>query len=138
MSLLTLVLFATIAAMWVRPYFLAPPQWRDYSPKELRLQRDQGRIVAVYFRADWWSGFDHLQTELLDDESISVIRKNNVVLMVANIEQDDSDAIAELEQASGMKLIPPVVIYSPNETSALGKNSINASAFTETLSRLAK
>ena len=137
-SLLALILIATFATIWIRPYFLPPLQWQEFSSAELRTQRDLGKTVIVYFRDDWWDGFDQLQTELLDSQSMSAIRKHNGVLMVASNTLNNNDAEIELKRVSGSNIIPTVVVYCPKKSVSVLKHPVTASALADTLYRIAK
>ena len=136
LSLLLLVVAGSIVAILVRPHFAPPLKWREFSASELRAQQGLGHPVVVFYRDDWWQGFDDLQNQLITDESELAIRKSGAVLMVANNTLKNTTVESELIRVAGTNFMPTVAIYSSQRSPILLRRRITASTLVDALSQL--
>ena len=125
-TILLLTLVLAFVANRARPYFMGPPKWQEFSTFELKRELERGRTVVVYFRDDWWHGFDQLESDLLTKELAIAMRKNNSVMMIANETLRNPQAETELKKVSGSNHIPAIAIYSSNKSARILEDPIEA------------
>lgn len=124
-TLLLMFLAVAVGTVWVRPYFLPLPQWQEFSMAELHANQKLGKPVIVYFRDDWWHGFDQLQTELLSAKLGRAIHRYDVALMVASKTGSNSMAASELSRVCesnkihNRRRVPAVAVYTPRQSPIL-------------------
>ena len=123
-SLLLTALVVAIVANIIRPYFLTPPKWHEFSVGDLERELDRGRTVVVYFRDDWSSGFDDSEPVLLNGELTYALNKNNAIIMIANRTLSNAKTETELRRISDSNEIPAVAVYSPDKSVKLLEHPI--------------
>ena len=78
----------------------------------------------VYFRDDWSSGFDDLESVLLNGKLTYALNKNKAIIMIANRTLSNAKTETELRRISDSNQIPAVAVYSPDNSVKLLEHPI--------------
>ena len=78
----------------------------------------------VYFRDDWSSGFDDLESVLLNGKLTYALNKNKAIIMIANRTLSNAKTETELRRISDSNQIPAVSVYSPDNSVKLLEHPI--------------
>ena len=87
--------------------------WIPFSPTELEKHIKEGRVVLVFFYADWSLESNLLKTDVLETRKMHhFIASNGVVAMMADYSRDDATVKRALRQLSSVHYVPIIAIFS--------------------------
>jgi thiol:disulfide interchange protein DsbD len=121
-----LVGFAAALLLLV-PSFLAartltyhPHDWVPYSDAALAQAKASGKPVLVEFTADWCGNCHFVEGFVLNNRGVvATLKKHDVVMVKADVTEDDSPAKPLLGELNPAGAIPLTVIYSPHRRDPL-------------------
>lgn len=132
---------AALLAIWIRPLVVGCPLWTPFSIEALAEHREKNRMVLVYFRDDWWQGFEKIELEELQTERIEQeLRYSSAVSLIANETLLHTETRDELFRISGSVNLPVVAVYPRNSSSPpiVVKGAIDEKAILDAISRARK
>ena len=102
-----------------RAFFVDWPLWTPFSIQALEKSRSQGRTVIVYYRDDWWIGFERLQEKELETRRVErELRRFSIVSMLAHRSLESPEICSEMIRVAGSKNLPLVVVYPADKSRA--------------------
>jgi thiol:disulfide interchange protein DsbD len=124
------------ALLLVVPSFLVardltyhPHQWVAFSDAALAQARASGKPVLVEFTADWCGNCHFVEGLVLNNRGVvATLKKHDVVMVKADVTDDDAPAKPLLGELSPASAIPLTVIYSPHRDAPIMLRGIYSKA----------
>lgn len=119
-SLLLAITVAGVASLYLK-YLLdsRPPEWTDFSTKELSRHQQDRRVVLLVFTADW-DITSALTKRTLERPRVSRwLRRHDAIVMRADASKPASPVHGKLAELTGRKVLPVVAIYAPGKSEAI-------------------
>ena len=116
-----------IALLMVVPSFLAarnftyhPHDWVSFTDAALAQAKATGKPVLVEFTADWCGNCHFVEAFVLNDRGVvATLKKYDVVMVKADVTEEDAPAKPLLGELNPAGAIPLTVIYSPHREQPL-------------------
>lgn len=98
----------------VRLLTAKPFEWQPYSPEALAAARASGKVALVEFTATWCGNCHFLEaTVLKSDPVVRTVRAHGVVMLKADVTNDDAPGRPLLNELSPAGAIPLTAVYGP-------------------------
>ena len=95
-----------------------PYEWKPYSDAVLAEAQAAGRPVLIDFTATWCGNCHYLEAFVLHDAKVvDVVRDNNVLMLQADVTNDDAPGRPLLSRLNPAGAIPLTAVYLPNAKS---------------------
>jgi thiol:disulfide interchange protein DsbD len=117
----------TAALLLLVPSFIAartltyhPHQWVPFTDAALAQARATGKPVLVEFTADWCGNCHFVEGFVLNNRGVvATLKQHDVVMVKADVTEDDAPAKPLLGELNPAGAIPLTVIYSPHRDKPL-------------------
>jgi thiol:disulfide interchange protein len=114
---------AAVALLLIVPAFVVarnltyhPHDWVPYSDAALAQAKATGKPVLVEFTADWCGNCQYVEAFVLNNRGVvATLKKHDVVMVKADVTDDDAPAKPLLNELNPAGAIPLTVIYSPHK-----------------------
>jgi thiol:disulfide interchange protein DsbD len=116
-----------VALLLLVPSFLAartltyhPHDWVPFSDAALAQAKASGKPVLVEFTADWCGNCHFVEGFVLNNRGVvATLKKHDVVMVKADVTEDNAPAVPLLGELNPAGAIPLTVIYSPHRADPL-------------------
>lgn len=99
--------------------------WTAYSEDELVSARKAGKTVLVKFTAKWCLNCKYIEATVFQDPvALDALRRQDVVLLKADLTRSDAAGWKLLEELTGGNGIPFTAVYHPGQEKPTGLSSI--------------
>jgi thiol:disulfide interchange protein len=125
-----------VAIIMIVPSFLAarnftyhPHDWVNFTDAALAQAKATGKPVLVEFTADWCGNCHFVEAFVINDRGVvATLKKHDVVMVKADVTEEDAPAKPLLDELNPAGAIPLTVIYSPHRAQPLMLRGIYSKA----------
>jgi thiol:disulfide interchange protein DsbD len=112
-----IALLVIAPSLWAtRQLTIRPYQWQAYSDEALSAAEAQGRPVLVDFTATWCGNCHYVEAFVLNDRKVIVaVHDANVIMLKADVTDDNAPARPLLAKLNPAGAIPLTAVYLPGK-----------------------